>query len=367
MNFIKKFLNGLSCDCEVLFLCSAAVDEIWIRTTLFECNRQGLTVLLAVCSASDQEEQELSKRYKSTVKNLFFGSFADAAKIKCKAVVTASSGLDRVIFPTEASYFIHMPHSLASLHMIYPSGAFDGYDMLFACGPHHVREFKAICGTESLTYRPALAVGYGKQDLLERDYKSRSASRNHSNKKHILLAPSWGPDNLLDRFGANLLQALESEGFRVTVRPHPLFILEQAPVIAELTAFCSSSENCFFESSLTGDNAIYTADLLIGDYSGASFEFYSLRGKPVLSVDVGKKVVNEHWQEHRLEPAELMLRDRIGLISAANIDDICQKAQLLTSLEMSDEVVDCVVEEFLFNRVKGCAPVATEELMRLVR
>ena len=165
-----------------------------------ECKKRGIRVALEICDKS----------------------FEGASNIDCQIAVTASSGINRKIFPTKARWLIHMPHSLSSLHMIYPSGSFHGYDLLFSCGPHHDREFYELTG------RDTCPVGYGKLDLLAKGSLT-------SDPCDVLIAPSWGSGNLIERFGSSLVKHFEELNLEVVLRPHPLFFLE------------SSSPSIFFE------------------------------------------------------------------------------------------------------------------------
>ena len=150
---------------DVAFFCSSLIDETWIRSTIFECKNKGLKVKLQILDETGGEREDL-KIYNE--KGITVQTGNDLNKIakqgNAKAVVTASSGINRKIFPTRAEYLIHMPHSLASLHKIYPDGSFDGYDILFACGPHHVEEFKKLKERDSEGVKfKIFNIGYGKE------------------------------------------------------------------------------------------------------------------------------------------------------------------------------------------------------------
>lgn len=364
---LKRIFSRVKLDCDVLFLCSAAVDEIWIRTTLLACLENKVRVHLAVCGGDEPSLTEIIHYYRDQPVKLHMSvSLSDAASIKCNTVVTASSGLSRDIFPTQAKYFVHMPHSLASLHMIYPEGAFSGYDVLLACGPHHVKEFNEIIKRDELKNRIVEPVGYGKLDILKASYEhAEKLEKKYKEKKHILLAPSWGIDNLLERFGIGLLEQLVNDGNRITVRPHPLFIIENAPIIDDIVEFCRRVNDCHFESPLDGDAAIFSADLLVGDYSGASFEFFSLRRRTVLSVDVGRKIVNENWESYGLEPIELSLRHEIGYVSQPSIDEIIGGVRRMLNISLSNKDQQSVCSKFLFPQYEHCGRRAFDVLRRL--
>ena len=309
---------------DVVFVCSSEVDEVWVRSTALACRARGMVVSLQICAERGPSADALTRLYDDADLDVGFEvSFSEAAKIDAGLAVTASSGLDRKIFETQAKYFVHMPHSLASLHMIYPPGTFDGYDVLFSAGPHHDLEFEALTGPLQDSNANVFPVGYGKLDLLQ-DALQQSVGQpaDDDRREHVLFAPSWGPDNVLDRLGVPLVETLLAAGFRVTARPHPLFELEQAPVLSALSAIAGRCEAFELESPLHGDGAILTADVLIGDYSGISFEFSALRRRPVISVDVGRKEVNSRWREVGLAPIEIALRNDIGRVVPPDIDAI---------------------------------------------
>ncbi len=341
---------------DVLFVCSASVDEIWIRSTVLESISSGLSVALAVCDTNNKSHRFIENTYAGLDINLYFGvSLKKAAKIKSKAVVTASSGLTRDIFPTTSNIFVHMPHSFASLHVIYPEGAFNGYNYIFAVGPHHVEEFNQIKSKNRLTESKVIMVGYGKLDIL------RSCQVYEPLGKHVLIAPSWGEGNLLEVCGIELVLALLNEGWKVTVRPHPIFFLENAPILKSFFQLESSYENLKIESSLDGDGGIHSASVMVGDYSGASFEFAVLRRRPVISVNVPRKIVNDNWVNYELEPMEVRGRVLLGPVVEPNADAILKAiSSNISSIEDKD------VSKFLFDDGATCASRAVRLLKQLI-
>jgi YidC/Oxa1 family membrane protein insertase len=348
-------------DSDVLFISSSSVDEVWTRTTALQCHRAGLKVEVSVC-AEKSEVLNLRSYHDVGIRAKAGVTFAAAADVRCDIAVTASSGLDRRIFPTRARQFIHMPHSLASLHMIYPADAFDGYDMLFAAGPQHDAEFAAIVQARRLGARKAWQVGYGKLDVLAQQAALWPCHERSAPK--ILVAPSWGPDNLLDRCGVSLAVALLSCGFEVVVRPHPLFFLERSAILRELSELAARYPALCIESPFDGDSAIFDADVLVGDYSGTSFEFSALRRKPVVSVDVGLKVVNPHWRELNLVPVEIACRELLGPVVTADVGAIVQAVQ--ASIGISQHLTDKDLGRFIYGLPGECGERAAGIIGQLV-
>ena len=350
---------------DVVFICSSVVDEVWIRSTALQCHADGLRVEVIVCGDRGQCPEHAAAAYRAVGIRVRDGiSLRAAARVKCRIAVTASSGLDRRIFPTKAHRFVHMPHSLASLHMIYPPAAFDGYDVLFAAGPHHVREFEAIARSRRLDGRRVEAVGYGKLDVLASqlsEHVSRARQRSR-----VLLAPSWGPDNLLDRCGPALVRALQAAEFEVIVRPHPLFFLEHAPVLDDIRLLAEHEDSIHLESPFAGDDAIFDADVLVGDYSGIGFEFAALRGRSVVSVNVGLKVANPDWQSLGIEPVEIAARNQIGEIVAPEMDEIVAAVRRAVQTADASNARSIATSGFLYGRPGDCAANASARIRELL-
>jgi hypothetical protein len=350
---------------DVLFVCSSPIDEVWVRSTALACHARGMRVELAICGRREGCPGEVLNLYREAGIKIVCGiSLGAAASRRCDLVVTASSGLNRKIFPIQAREFIHMPHSLASLHMIYPADAFDGYDIVFAAGPQHGAEFAAIALTRGLVHRRSFAAGYGKLDILVERQAVRVRATRPTQPPLVLLAPSWGSDNLLDRCGVALASTLADDGFDVVVRPHPLFFLEKAPVIEALTALQRRVPSVRLESPFDGDDAIFDADVLVGDYSGIGFEFAALRRRPVVSVDVGLKVANPAWQSLGLQPVEIACRSRLGPVVPPDVAAIVEAVRL--SAVPGNRVTDDAVSDFLHGQPGECANRAAAELQKLL-
>lgn len=348
----------------ILFLSSAPIDEVWTRSTAFACHSNGRRVQVILCgNATEGGEQAIRLYRKAGITARQGVTFAEAAVERCAIAVTASSGLDRGIFPTSARLFVHMPHSIASLHMIYPPGAFDGYDVMLAAGPQHEREFLALAKSRGLTGRRAFAAGYGKLDVLSEMAKQGESAQNIRPK--VLIAPSWGPDNLLDRCGPVLAEQLAAQDFDVVVRPHPLFFLEHAPVLDVLRALAGREPRIALESPFDGDKAIFYADVLVGDYSGTSFEFAALRRRPVVSVDVGLKIANPDWAGLGLDPVEVALRAELGPVVVP--DPAAVVAAVRDLLASPRAIGDETLARFLHGRVGDCGARAAGLLDKLLR
>ena len=305
MHIIKKLFKKNRYD--IQFFCSSPIDEIWIRSTLIKCHSKKIKVQLSVIG-----------KLKPIIKNMYLSknieivdgpqnSFKKSARYKCKLCITASSGINRNIYKTNAVKLIHMPHSLSSLHMIYPEDAFWGFDEIFCAGPHHKSEVEALNKKYNLEISTS-NIGYGKLDLLKEDYANFNLNNQTKEflpkKTKILIAPSWGKDNILDKFGPELSLELKYQNYDVTFRPHPIFFNEKSSNFKKIIEL-SKKDLITFESPFDGDAAIFYADILIGDYSGRFSRVSSMsdgtysdgvtdsEGHSIVSLDQRFKEVDE--------------------------------------------------------------------------
>ena len=280
--------------------------------------------------------------------------------LSAPVAVTASSGVARDLFGDRVQALVHMPHSIASLHMIYPADAFDGYDVIFAVGPHHEAEFSALGAWRNLAPRRCFPVGYGKADLLLDDSARVQAAASTS--KSVLLAPSWGPHSLLPTMSTGLVEALLSRGQRVVLRPHPLHVLEREPSYEAIVQAFSGSRHISVELPDARADAMRSADVLITDYSGTAFEFALLRHRPVVFVDVPRKVVNENWEQIGLAPVEVALRGKIGRVVPPDAAAVANAAaELAEQAEQWHDPIAAALPSFLYRR-ENCATAAADAI-----
>ena len=247
--------------------------------------------------------------------------------VRARIMVTATSGLTPNRMPRSSVRRVAVPHSLVSLHMVYPTGTFDGYTDVFCCGEHHYAEIEAMNLQAGVTGRRPVLVGYGK---LERLATMRPVGVPRSDgPRHVLIGPSWGAGNILETMGEPLLARLLAEGYRVTLRPHPSFFNYGDAQIAPLVHTYRDHPMFTLENSVDESRALWGADMMISDYSGFAMEFAFIRERPVLYVDVPPKVLNPGWRELGPTPLELSVRERIGRVVPAVVDEVVKELRHL--------------------------------------
>lgn len=220
-------------------------------------------------------------------------------------------------------HYVYLFHSLVSSHMMYRKDAFEFYDSILCVGPHHVRELDRYFARKENEDVRLVEAGYYRLERIYQSYRKMALPNDRSTAKTILIAPSWGEQNLLKECGQELLQILLDNGYRVILRPHPETLRRDPNLVARLIVEFEGRPGFSFEDSVATDDSLLEADLMICDLSGVALEYALGTERPVLFFDLPPKIKNEDYRELGLEPVELAWRSDLGeIISPANLADL---------------------------------------------
>lgn len=255
-------------------------------------------------------------------------------KLECKVVVMTTPDLGKYHIKRSKVRknieYIYVDHACASLNMSYRTGAFDAFDTIFAVSQSQgveIREMEKLRGTKK---KRIVKVGYGLIDNMITAYESREKTENK--KPTILIAPSWQFDNILDSCIDPMLDQLIGDQFKVIVRPHPQYIrrfpLKMEALIEKYKD--RFNDDFMIETDFSSNVTVYTADLVVTDWSSIAFEFSFTTNKPSLFIDTQIKVVNKDYEKIQIRPFEIIARDVVG--KAISQDETANIAQVACDL-----------------------------------
>ena len=236
--------------------------------------------------------------------------------VDCKVFVMTLTDLNQFYLKRSRNpvHYVYVFHALVSTHMMYRRGAFDYYDSILCAGPYHIQEIRRYEKLAGLKPKKLVEAGYYRLDRIYETYKNQHFLPVTSGKKTVLIAPSWGDKNILESCGEELITILLKAGYKVIVRPHPETIRRSPALIAKLESVFVRHPEFTLEKSVASDESLTKADVLICDCSGVALEYAFGTERPVLFIDVPPKVKNPKFRELELEPFELELRQKIGVI-----------------------------------------------------
>ncbi|MEP6625989.1 MAG: CDP-glycerol glycerophosphotransferase family protein, partial [Acidimicrobiia bacterium] len=216
--------------------------------------------------------------------------------------------------------YLYVFHSMASTHMIYEPDGFDHYDTVFCVGPYMIDEVRRREEIHGLPAKELVEHGYGRLDaiLAERVAATPTKPSGDAARETVLVAPSWGPTCTFETVGVEFVAALLDAGFRVIARPHPMTDKKDPAAIERLVARFADHADFELDQDIAATRALHESDVMVSDWSGAALEYALGRERPVVFIDVERKVNNPEYAELGIEPFEVAVRDRIGAVVAAD-------------------------------------------------
>lgn len=238
---------------------------------------------------------------------------------KADVVVLTMMDLDNLQLKKSINpvHYIYLFHSLGSTHMVDHANSYDAYDSLFCVGPHHVTELRK---RESMTgLKPRNLVEYGhprlENLLVEAESYRQNISHGESSasaKPVVLIAPTWGEQSIFNSCGDELTGLLLDAGFHVIVRPHYQTLQMTPEVIEKIKMKYGDRDNFEYQDRMGESDTLFRSDILISDWSAMAIEYALGLEKPVLFIDLPRRVRNADWQEWGIEPQEAAFRELAG-------------------------------------------------------
>ena len=262
-------------------------------------------------------------------------------------------------------HYVYVQHSMNSLHMMFRTGAFDNFDTIFCAGPHHVKEIRAMEKKYDLPAKICLEHGYERLDtLIEEGEMIGRRKKSPGSPIHILVAPSYGKTAIVETMGEAVVSYLLSKKYEVTLRPHPETWKFSGSKIKQIEKIHGSNPFFHLEKSVSGQSSLHEADLMISDGSGAAIDFSFGLKKPVLYLDMPRKINKPKYKELNIDPFEVWIREKVGdVVSPEKF--LKEGDRHIQSLLKSPPSLRKLVEENMFNVGNSAAVGANYLINRL--
>lgn len=258
-------------------------------------------------------------------------------KLECDIFLTSTPDLEN--FHLKRSYiqkdieYIFTNHAMNSDNLTLRTHALDHFDTIFCTGPHVVAEQRAIEKLYNLPEKKLVETGYTLLDNMKKDYDMMEKKEN--DVKTVLIAPSWQKDNIMDSCLDELLDSILKKGYKVIVRPHPQYVRIYKEKIANIEAKFQQKygEKFNFEKDFSSNKTVYTADVLVTDWSSIAYEFSFTTYKPTLYINTPMKIMNPEYDKIDVVPFDIKVREELG----AELD--------LDRVEHAGELVENLIED----------------------
>lgn len=230
-------------------------------------------------------------------------------------------------------HYIYLFHSLGSTHMVDHANSYDAYDSLFCVGPHHVNELRKRESLQGLKARNLFEYGHPRLEnllVVAMSYQLSAPQAAEAGTTTVLIAPTWGEQSIFNTCGDELTGLLLDAGFHVIIRPHHQTLKMTPEVIDTLRSKYRGHDNFEYQDKMGESDSLFRSDILISDWSAMAIEYALGLEKPVLFIDLPRRIRNPDWQLLEIEPQEAAFRELAGeIVSPQQLDEIPQKIDLL--------------------------------------
>ena len=248
-------------------------------------------------------------------------------------------------------HYVYIFHSLNSTQRAYTNTAFDNFDTIFCTGNYQIIEIQEREKKSNLAKKKLVKHGYGRLDILINEVQSTNVRKNASNNKVVLIAPTWGPNGLIETKGQEIVHILLDSGFNVILRPHPMTIKKSNNIIQKIEKEFKDNLNFKLETDIRNTESLFLCDCMISDWSGVAIEYAFVFEKPIFYIDTPQKINNPEHHQIGLVPLEEKIRLQIGeVLSLSQLSLMPSKInQLLQSQNKFKEKIQKIKEETVFN------------------
>lgn len=246
--------------------------------------------------------------------------------------------------------YIYVPHDVNSSNLTFHKDALDHFDTIFVSGPKHKEEIREREEKYQLPEKNIVEWGSSVIDNMADAYKKMLEEPADKESKTILIAPSWQKDNILDSCIEQILDELKASDYKVVVRPHPQYVRHFETRIDSLTERYGKY-GIEIQKDFSSNSTVYTADLLVTDWSSIAYEYAFSTLKPVLFINTPMKIVNPDYTELTTVPIDIELRDRVGIsLEEAELDSITETVnKLLHESRFSKDTMIDLRDTYIYN------------------
>ena len=247
--------------------------------------------------------------------------------------------------------YVYLPHDVNSANLSFHKNALDHFDTIFTSGPKNKEEIAEREEKYGLPEKHLVEWGSGVIDNMIKGYKGLTdQGGKNDDRKTILIAPSWQKDNILDLCIEPMLDRLAGMKYHIIVRPHPQYVRHCLDKIERLRKKYESKD-IEIQTDFSSNSTVYTADLLVTDWSSIAFEYCFATLKPVLFINTPMKVLNPDYQELSTVPIDIELRDRVGIsLDVDRMNDLNKTVEtLLYDKAFSVDSMKELREHYIYN------------------
>ena len=288
--------------------------------------------------------------------------------LQAKVVLMTTPGLQSLSLKRSrgVSHYIHLVHAPVGMSS-YKKNSYDFFDTVMCSGSHQIEDLRKLEAIRKTKPKKLLETGCPYMDVLKQKVEaSGPRSGTPSEPYTVLIAPTWGANGALGRYGMKLIEPLIRANLNIIVRPHPQQLRSEQELLNGLKLAAKEYESISWDENPSGHESMNAADILISDGSGIIFDFAFIYEKPVITLDFN--LVSENFELEDLgEPVwEKEMSRNLGLVVSENdLLSLPQKIQEILSRESLKDELRRLRKASLYNYGTS-GNIAAEQLLEIV-
>lgn len=180
------------------------------------------------------------------------------------------------------SHLVHATRCVTLLEMF----ALDYYDSVLTNGKYQEKYIRQLEKQRGLKPKELEVVGLTYLDELKKKLDKLEIKKGE--KFTVLLAPTWGENALLKRFGTKIIDELvKNKDWDIILRPHPQSYIVEKNMLDKIKEKYAANENLIWDTEADNIISMSKADILVTDFSGILYDWAFLFNKPFLFSNKG--------------------------------------------------------------------------------
>ena len=248
---------------------------------------------------------------------LFIGkgnrAYAKLNMLEADICLMTTPGLD--VYQLERSkgvkHYSHILHAVDDT-TLYKLFSFDYFDSILLTGEYQKKDIRVLEKKRGTGKKQLYVAGCTYLDVLSEKIKTMNIEKG-TDKKIVLVSPSWGENGLLAKYGLKLLIPLAESEFHIILRPHPQSSISEKDVLDEIRKGLKNYSNIEWDFERENLTSMIRSDIMISDFSGIMSDYWFLLGKPVMYAksEFDKRAYDASDVED--EPWKFKTLDEIGI------------------------------------------------------
>ena len=216
----------------------------------------------------------------------------------------------------------------------------DYFDSVLLSGEYQKDHIRKLEKLRNIKEKKLIVVGCPYLDVLSQKVELIEQRKDTFT---VLVAPSWGANGILSKYGERLLTPLQKTGFSVIVRPHPQTKKSETAMLETLMEQFADCSNVSWDFERENLLTLSRADIMISDFSGVIFDYTFLFDRPFLYVNASFDsrpydawdIPEESWKFRILPKIGVELKEEQFPIIKQVLLDAAQDDELRTNREIA--------------------------------